>query len=310
MKSIKLVYGQHYNNYRIPECYFLLQHALLSQGISADLVPDLIPNFTNIIVEGFKESFAEQIPSFKQHENSRLYIICTEYLTEGTFNKFSNTNNHIASSHYDQNEYWLNRFVQLEKVIPFCDGIFHLSELQVKEYQKEFPNTDVMYLPHGAIESLKIAYPQAPVKDIDILFTGVLTKYRKNILNTLESNGLTVKMCDTNTPEYLRSDLTRRSKISLNLLQKDSWLHPSNSRFHYHLTNQSCLISQTTIFKCDLSKYVFEVEKDGLLDYIQSSLVNDNYLKMAARSHQNFFNEMGMKQFMPKILTFLGDSNV
>lgn len=304
-KMIKLIYGPHYRNFRIPECYFLLQHALLSQGLSVGFSQELVPGCINVVVEGFSPEYEREVINFKRHSESRLFIICTEYLTGETLNNFSAASDQ-SRNHYEAQQYWQSRYQQLMRVAEYADGLFHLSELQVKPYEQAVPGVKLHYLPHGAMASMINPFQLQAKKDIDVLFTGVITEHREQQLNALKNSGLKVITCDTNTPAYLRADASSRAKVSLNLLQHSGWLHPSNSRFHYHLTNQSYLISEQTFYKCDLSPFIDEVGCGDIVEKVNDTIAENDFEFRAEQAHQDFFHVMDMQQFMPAIMDFLG----
>lgn len=303
--TISLVYGQHYNNFRIPECYFLLQHAFAEAGVDARLNENLVDGQINIIVEGFKEEFSSSLPAFCRASGSKLFVLGTEFITDGNFNQFSQGNNTVAS-HYDNFNYWAQRFTRLQQATPYINGLFHLSENQVSTYQSTF-DKPTHYIPHGAIKSMvnPITYTN---KNIDVLFTGVMTPYREAILTACKNSGLSVAVGDTNTPAYLRADLNARSKVAVNIKQNEQWLHPSNSRFHYHLTNGTCLLSEATTIKCDLSRYVKETSYENLVSTINELLSDDRYLDIGRTAQQDFFEHMPMAAFMPDIIQFIQEN--
>ncbi|WP_067099908.1 CgeB family protein [Marinomonas atlantica] len=299
---IYLVYGQHYRDKRIPECYFLLQHTLLHAGVSAALSSDMVMGAKNIMVEGFTDENIETLTPLLQDTNTELYLIATEFLTGDSFNQFERDENN--KSHYEIPEYWQNRYDNFCRVIEFCSGIMHLSEQQVGVYQAQFPDIPVAYLPHSYIPSMAMPFPCPPEKDIDVVFTGVLTRYRLEILEQLEAAGLVVEKCTTTTPAYIREDLTRRAKVALNLKQKASWLHPSNSRMHFHLLNQSCMVTEETPIKCDLSSLIIETPLQDLLTTVQELIQSERYITIAQEQHTAFKQQCHVDQNAGAVLAF------
>ncbi|TDO96249.1 hypothetical protein [Marinomonas balearica] len=300
---VYLVYGQHFRNNRIPECYFLVQHTLLQAGISTCLSTEVVIGRTNILVEGFNSENVEELESKCNDRSTHIYLIATEFLTENSFNQFSNSE--ANKSHYEIPSYWKERYESFLRILQHCRGLFHLSEHQVDIYQQAFPDVPVMYFPHTYLPSLQMPFPSLVKKDYDVVFTGVLTQYRLDILQELEQSGLSITKCDTTTPAYLREDLTRRSKVALNLKQKESWKHPSNSRLHFHLTNQSCIISETTPVKCDLSNFIIEKDREELCASVIELIEDDLYNEVALNQHRNFAQNMPVTHYINDILSFL-----
>lgn len=299
---IYLVYGQHYRDKRIPECYFLLQHTLLHAGINTFLSSHVIVNAKNVLVEGFTGEEVDALLPTLRNTDTELYLIATEFLTGDSFNQFEQDENN--KSHYELPEYWQSRYTNFKRIIEFCSGILHLSEHQVAIYQTKFPDTPVAYLPHSYIPSLAMPYPCPTQKDIDVLFTGVLTRYRLDLLDEIEAAGLFVEKCNTTTPAYLREDFTRRAKVALSLKQKASWQHPSNSRLHFHLTNQSCTVTEKTPIKCDLSDMIIEAPKEQLLDTVEQLIHSQQYLDVAQKQYDAFRQCCHVEQHIPAILAF------
>jgi hypothetical protein len=306
---IKLVYGNHIRNGRIPECTFLLKHALEEMGWQADFEERIVPGTTNVMVEGFSDECVERIRAAAK-ANTRLYIICTEYLTGETFNSFDVVTAGADKTHYGDNDYWKIRYQRLLSLTPYITGLFHLAMDQVEVYQNAFSDIPVRYLPHGYIPSMESVNPRIAYRDIDVVFTGTLTPYRQKILDALRDHSLRVKHLSTDTPAYLRDDFVARSKVAVQLRQNDSWRFTSNSRQHYHLTNRSCLVGESSEVKTDLCRFLPEYPADKLVDRIVEVIENQSYDALALTAYQRFSTEMRMTRFMPEILAFLRGGEV
>ena len=99
-----------------------------------------------------------------------------------------------------------------------------------------------------------------------------------------------------------REDLIARAKIGLNIKQTDNWLYPSNSRYHYHLSNDSLLLSEHTPVQCDLSPYIVEADPESFIERCCEILVDDQWANEALTRRERFMAEMPMPALMKHLL--------
>ena len=137
-------------------------------------------------------------------------------------------------------------------------------------------------------------------RDIDFLFTGTLTSYRQQILESLRNKGYRVYSEPATTGQFYREQLLSRSCITLNLKQHSTWPYPSNSRFHYHLSHASLLLTEKCEYSCDLDVYVEQscnIIPDAII-----SLNRGGYSERAEYALKKFSKERPMKDLMASLI--------
>lgn len=211
----------------------------------------------NLLLENFEnDGFTEAIYQIKlRSPTSKLCLVVTELLLDGRMNSAEHQGQTNSGRHYENNEYWEKRTANFKKLLPHFDRIICISEALFDGYKHLHNN--VYYIP--------LAYysPQRPLpkisdsdKDIDILFSGTLTPYRKNLLETWSQRGFRVENLSAHTPDYVRVDYCARSKIYLGLKLSSETRLLSKSRAQYVLLNEIKHVFERVQSATDLDDYL------------------------------------------------------
>jgi hypothetical protein len=302
--EFKLVYGNHGKDpVQVYETLLLIKFGLESLGHKADLEHNLSPGKTNILIESFSYDFLEVFREFSKTPGTDYIIVATEYLTGETFNQFGKPiEERDNMPHYENPRYWRKRYKTFLEANKYCRAVWHLSESQVQTYRQELGLKHVHYLPHGHVSQLERVHHQINQhKDIDVLFTGTPTAYRDQVISDLRRKGLSVKFSLPRS-SVQREDLVGRAKLALNIKQSAEWKYPSNSRFHYHITNSSLVVSEKCEESCDLSKYVVETTSDHIFQVCDALISEDRYQAEATTRLEQFRTEMPMKRLASALL--------
>lgn len=302
--EFKLVYGNHGKDpVHVYETLLLIKYGLIALGHKADLEHNLSPGKTNIILECFTFDFLDVYKEFAATPGTRYILVATEFLTGETFNQFGPPQEEREDmSHYENPRYWRKRYKTFLEASQYASAVWHLSQSQAEVYLGWLDGVRVQYLPHGHVPQLErvFHYPEN-MKDIDVLFTGTPTAYRKEVLAGLQAQGLAVKFSLPRS-SVQREDLVARSRIALNIRQSIDWKYPSNSRFHYHISNLSLLVSERCEESCDLSGYVIETEPEQLYETC-TGLIEDRKYEVEARLRlERFREEMPMHRLLEPIV--------
>jgi hypothetical protein len=288
----KLIYENHWNfGIHVADTLLMLKYALEAEGHGADIEKNMVPGFCNIVLENFSDEFvqaAEQVCS--AHDQTCFIIVATEFLIDGVFNQFKRDAQALNTSHYDNAAYWQKRYDNFLKMLPLTSAIWHLSEQQVGVYKAGLKREDIYYLPHIYSDRLyTVRHRPDDQKDIDFVFTGTLTDYRKKVLYQLETKGYKVVALPILTAPFHREDIIARSKVALNIKQYPEWQHPSNSRFYYHIMNRSMLVSESTFYECDLSAFI-DIAEESLVETCIARLAQGSYTRIAETRAQQLKN--------------------
>ncbi len=305
--EFKLVYGNHNDDaVHMYDTLMLVKHGLASAGHKVDLSRYMVPGKINIIIEYFSYDFIEAAKSVAASSGTEFILIATEFITGDTFNLFEPVSgeDQFICEHYNNLGSWKKRYLTFIKMYEMSRAVWHLSENQVSPYREKLRNDNIFYLPHGYLEGLS-AVEVRPwhYRDIDIIFTGTLTPYRKSILDELALTGITIDSIPVSTPPYIRDDMVARSKLAINIKQNKNWKYPSNSRFYYHLVNASPLLSELTEYECDLSHYIMHADSINFLESCMELLERGEGLIDEYRERQREFrHDLPMKELAEALI--------
>lgn len=301
--EFKLVYGNHGKDpFHIMDTLLLVKLGLESLGYKADLEAQMTPGKTNIMLECFTYDFVEAMKEVGKTPGTEFIIIATEFATGATFNEFKLEDEPALDSHYDIPQYWKKRFRTFLAAQEHARAIWHLADSQVEAFKAVTGNPRVLYLPHGYAEGFsRIRHKPEHHKDIDAIFTGTMTRHRATLIRALEKRG--IRAVASKPLNFVqREDLVARAKIGLNIKQTENWLYPSNSRYHYHISNDSLLVSEKCVVQCDLSPYIVESETDGFVERCCELLSDGNWSREAEARKEKFIAEMPMPHLMEALL--------
>ncbi|MBW7862467.1 MAG: hypothetical protein H3C33_15365, partial [Rhodocyclaceae bacterium] len=234
---------------------------------------------------------------------TEFIIVATEFLTGETFNDFTSAHDPVrVDTYYGVPHYWKKRYRTFQLAQQRARAVWHLSQSQIEPYRLATGCPQIHYLPHGYVEGFaRIRHKPDAHKDIDAVFTGALTHHRTQVVETLQARGLRV-LATKPLNVAQREDLVARSKIALNIRQSSQWRYPSNSRYHYHLSNDSLLVSEHCAVACDLSRYVIESGEEDFVDRCCEAVTQQAWVSNARRRRELFMSEMPMGTLMGQLL--------
>ncbi|HRK37706.1 MAG TPA: hypothetical protein PK347_04890 [Burkholderiaceae bacterium] len=302
--EFKIVYGNHGKDpFHIMDTLLLIKYSLQEIGHKADIQEQMTPGKANILMEYFTYDFIEAMKEIKEVPGTQFILVATEFLTGDTFNDFQQTDAVIQpQSHYDWSHFWRKRYKTFTLAQKMSTAIWHLASNQVPIYQNMFSSSSVFYLPHGYTDAFgRVVQVPWAHKDIDAIFTGTLTPHRLKVVECLKQNGinaLAVKAVNS----VVREDLVGRSKIGINLKQNESWLYPSNSRFHYHLSNRSIMLTEHCPESCDLNAYVTNASENNFTELCMQMIGKGDLQNLADDSYIQFREEMPMRVLMKDLI--------
>jgi len=282
--KINLVYGNHWNfGIGVGDTFRYLSLAISQAGYDVITSREPVINRINIYLENFDTDYVAKLKQLK-HAGGQYIIIATEFLTGDTFNDFEKT---LDISYYSDREYWKKRYQAFSALVNDATAIWHFSDLAATDYEKQLDRT-VGYVPHHYVKNFATVQHRSDAqKDIDFLFTGSITNYRKKILQGLSNLNFKIEISSSLTAPFHRDDLIARSKFCLNIPQFKQWPYPSQSRYFYHLINRSPIITPTLPYKSDLEEYTLE-STVSILEYCQALYEQANYTQLANNTFHQF----------------------
>ncbi len=302
--KFKLIYENHGNfGIHVGDYFLYLKYALESLGHRADIEYAFFPGEINVVLECFNDAFTEKVES-SWVPGTAMIVIATEFLTGHTFNDIYQdaAENQMASDHNQRRDFWQMRYTNFIRLMPRFSAIWHVSDEQQLVYQKAFPDKVVDYLPHGYCEPFAtVKHLSDGEKDIDVLFTGAMTTYRRQVLDSLAHGGLKVVSTVQFTAPFHREDLIARSKLTLNIKQHPDWQHESVTRLYYHICNDSLLMTDSCRYTTDLHHHV--IERSGeWLDAVQQVLSQGAFTERAVATRERYATARPVAELMGPLL--------
>lgn len=265
-QQVNILTGNHGPAVHVEDIMEYFREGLAEQNLSVSYSQlNYLSKGINIILESSMGAFNSSIAlARRRNPLSRLFVITSERLTPTGFNSANicdiNPQDGLPSDKagqwsYENPKYWKNRTQEFMDMLPVVDGLILNSEDSFKEYQKL--GKPMYYLPLSHPKQRTHYEPnRTTAKDIDLLFTGTVTPYRESQIKKLESRGVSVWVLASGTPDYIRKDYFRRTKISvgMNLSAEAELL--SKYRAYYHLVHRIPHVFERAKLKTDLDPYI------------------------------------------------------
>jgi len=276
----------------IEDILLLLKHSIESiSGNYVNLSRTIDYNSCNIILENFgSNDFLKSLIESR----ADYIIVATEFITNKTFNCFSN------NSDYGKHSIWKTRYNNFIEAAKYARAIWCFYEDLIDDY-RNIVGEKILFFPMTYVPKLK-QFETRPFlfKDIDVIFTGGVTAYRKNIFDELTAAGLEIFTMPSNTPTYIRNDFSSRAKIGINLRQSRDWKYASLMRYHYHIMNKVPMIGEKCEIASYLDKYVIIADRSTFVSKCIEMIENKNVC--AESLYSNFEAEMQCSNFIPQLI--------
>lgn len=310
---VKIIYGNFSGNLEgMSDWMLFIKLALEEAGYGIEFEKKVTPNHINVIFDGFDEKFAETITS-QNTQTTPIVIISTEYITGKTFNTFFTppllyrlsglTFGRELSKHAKTYQKRYDLFLAASQK---ARGLWTLAPDQVALYQQVAQTNKVFHLPFAYLEKFSnlSRNTDSVQKNIDFLFSGTNTPYRRQILCQIQQRGYNVACTLPNTPQVIRNSMIARSRVALNIRQNDKWRYASTMRMFYHIMNHSLLISESCLAPSELDNYVIRFPPSTFVDQC-CSLIEEGDL---ARKEQALFERFRIETSMKNNIELLMNS--
>jgi hypothetical protein len=219
----------------------------------------------NLLMENDVSSFSDEIILLKKRNpKTKIYLMVTEILgSDGIFNSANTLPEEWDQAQIYQNRSkWEYRSKQFHKLVPYVDGFVVGAEPLIPGYSNLGPK--LKYLPLAPVPGHHpIDFLDYSKRDIDFIFTGTETPYRRKLLGALTAHGCRIASLNSHTPDYLRRHFFGRAKISLGIKLSERTQFMSKQRAHYHLINRIPHIFERTPDKNDLQEFVNFADPDA-----------------------------------------------
>lgn len=178
----------------------------------------------NVVIENFSEATSEILIDFCRKSGKRVGVIMTEHLD------FIGNQMYIHGDPlWNDNDYMhpatqVARIKNLMDCVQFIRCFFVLGDLpELLNINEMLPGVAVRTLPFPKLSQLTVHdLTQDCDLNADLVFTGVVTSYRSDLLKKLE-NQMSVVCPGKFISRRARDNLSRSARIVLNLPQREDW---------------------------------------------------------------------------------------
>lgn len=277
-------------------------------ALSTALQPDAI----NIMLEKFDDPavLAEVEQACRRYPNMPFVVMATEIMQDNVFNSAGWRPGISDSSPYSRMDEWSLRTTAFRRLAPLMDAILCPSELLYTSYVAHGVGDRLHYLPLVYFDDFIQYRPERAAEadvdeDIDVLFSGVLTTRRENMLAMLQRHGCKVIILPPMTAEYVRHHFMRRAKVYLALKHYDDTRTLSKMRAYWSLCYGYYCLVETGTDPTDLDEHL---QWFTTVDEVLEALALDRTARrsQAAAQRQRFRDSLTVNPFAAPLAPWLG----
>jgi hypothetical protein len=293
-----LCYANHGAGVGVEDILVYVRNAVRTAGHEAYIAPYPQTSGFNILIESFPDQLSQGLVELRRTTDARFIVIATEFTDGKTFNSHTAQ----ADAHYGNAGYWQARFDGFKRVAAVSTAVWCMCEYQVERYRDLLPGVPVLLLPRGFDPLM-----QPPVhaalggKDIDLLFTGNVTSYRRGVLNRLAAS-FNVVIATPATQYCARVDLIARAKANLHINLVENALYNSVGRHHFILMNKGPLLSERAVLPGELDEFATELDSDALVEQIRDYLAGGRWQRDGEEMYERYRLSRPLKEPMETLL--------
>jgi hypothetical protein len=217
------------------------------------------PPVVNIVFENFVPPHLE--PVERHLDDHIIGVICTE--------RFEGSILNVAGLKAE-------RMKNLMSVLRRCKFAWCLDPVSVRPLRAALPEQPRIYhVAVGYVPTLEeIEILPRSRKIWDVCFTGTMTDYRTQVVNSLTASGL--RVIAGNFPNFVRRSLMARSCLQITLKHFETSYMPSQMRIAYCLANGFPIVSDFGGLPMEsrIEEFCFNVERAQLADFCKMMLSN------------------------------------
>jgi hypothetical protein len=293
-----VTYGNHGTGTHVEDIVVYIRDALRAAGQEAYILPTLLRDGVNVLLELFTDDQTQQILRLRQATGARFIVVVSEFTDGNTFNS------HITSGvgHYVDKDFWKARFDNFLKVAAEAEAIWSLSELGVSQYQRLFSDKPVLAFPIGFDPLFPEPHHASPEqKDIDLLFTGSETPHRKTIIDELSKSHYVLTLPVT-TLNASRIDVISRAKATLHINLSADQLYSSVMRHHFLLMNASSVLSERAALAGPLDEFITQFDTSGFVHGVSNYLASGEWKRHGVEAYRRYRENRPLKHAIKQLL--------
>lgn len=174
----------------------------------------------NTVIENFSETSSQTLIDFCEQTGKRVALIMTEHLDLRGSELLIHGERLWNDNDYMHPATQVARVKNLMDCVPWLCAIFTLGDLpRLEGSERMFPGIPVRALPFPVLPKIDVVQ-QVPL--YDFVFSGALTAFRKQVLQTVEASH-SLAHTTRFLPRKGRDQLNATARIVLNIPQRPGW---------------------------------------------------------------------------------------
>lgn len=274
--------------------FFTASFSQAGYAVSVDRAPR--KDALNVVIENFSVSSRDTLIQFCKEARQRVAVIMTEHVDFNHGEIFIH-----GYPLWNKNDY-MDPAVQVERLrclmdcAPYVRCLMVLGDLpELRNMSELLPGMNIQTIPFPRLQHV----PQNEAShglhpDHDLLFTGVITQYRRNLLEEIKNGGMSTYCPERFVSVEQRDAMNRNARVVLNIPQRRGWNWLSLMRIIAALRCGRATVSLGTADLSKISECTYQLAIDGN-DWLKGveDLVNDwqgiynkafrNYCAMASQ---------------------------
>lgn len=179
----------------------------------------------NVVIENFTAHSGGVLMDYCKLSKKRVAVIMTEHLDFDSGQIFIHGDPLSSDNDYMHPATQLNRIRFLMDCLPYIRCFLVLGDLpELRNMSAMLTGIAVRSIPFPELEVVSIGGQELPAPITrDLLFTGFITNYRKNILALLKANDISALCPEQFVSRKVRDTLNRSAKVILSIPQREGW---------------------------------------------------------------------------------------
>ena len=194
-------------------------------GYAVSVSRQPINSALNVVIENFSAQNRDTLMKYCRLNRKRVAVIMTEHLDLDSGQIFIHGDPLWSDNDYMHPATQINRIRNLMDCLPYLRCFLVLGDLpELRNMSAMLPGIDVRSIPFPKLNF--VSNEGAEMSEMvtnNLLFTGFMTNYRKNILALLEASGFSVACPQEYVSRKRRNTMNRSAKLVLNIPQREGW---------------------------------------------------------------------------------------
>jgi hypothetical protein len=179
----------------------------------------------NVVIENFSPRNRDILLEFCRASKKRVAVIMTEHMDFEHRQIFFHGSPLGSRNDYMHPYTMVARTTHLLECLPHIRCFFVLGDLpELRNFTTLLPGLDIRHIPFPSLQEIPFGTLDQPDHvESDVAFTGLMTEFRFEIIDSLKKGKLLVNCPQIFVSRKRRDALNRSAKIILNIPQRERW---------------------------------------------------------------------------------------